>query len=77
MFLILGQRERSKMTERMFSRYLQLNRYQAATQQLYKKRLISRAELMTIKKRIGNLEMDMIVPKQKSTRHPRKITVTK
>ena len=65
------------MTERMFSRYLQLNRYQAVTQQLYKKRLISRAELMTIKKRIGNLEMDMSVPKQKSTRQPRKITATK
>lgn len=69
--------ERSKMTEKMFSRYLQLSRYQAVTQQLYRQRLISRSDLLTIKKHIDSLEMEMIIPKQKHARHPRKITVTK
>ena len=65
------------MTEKMFSRYLQLNRYQAVTQQLYKDKLISRSDVFAIKKHIAELEMDMIVPRQKHARHPRKITVNK
>ena len=65
------------MTERTFSRYLQLNRYQAVTQQLYRDKLISRKDLLAAKKRIAELEMSMIVAKPKNTRHPRKITVNK
>lgn len=63
------------MTERMFSRYLQLNRYQAVTMQLFRDKKISRSDVLAIKRRIADLEMDMIVPKQKNARHPRKITV--
>ena len=69
--------ERSQMTERMFSRYLQLNRYQVVTQQLFRDKLISRSDMLAMKKRIADLEMDLIVPKQKNVRHPRKITVNK
>jgi len=65
------------MTDRVFSQYLALNRHHAVTQQLYQQRLISRADMLAIKKHIADIEMSMIVPKQKTTHHPRKLTIIK
>ncbi len=65
------------MTEKTFTRYLQLNRYQAVTLQLFKNEQISRSDMLAIKKRIADLEMEMIMPKQKNARHLRKNTVTR
>ena len=63
------------MTERLFSRHLQLNRYQAVAVQLFKDKQISRSEMLAIRKRIAELEMDLITPKKKALQHPRKLTV--
>ena len=62
------------MTDRVFRQYLALNRHYAVTQQLYKKRLISRADMTAVKKHIADIEMAMIMPKQKTAHHPRKLT---
>ncbi len=63
------------MTERVFSKYLAFNRHYAVSLQLYQQRLISRADLMAIRKHIAEIEMAMIMPKQKTAHHPRKLTV--
>ncbi len=65
------------MTDRVFSQYLALNRHYAITAQLYKKQVITRSDLLAVKKRIADIEMSMIVPKQKASHHPRQLSVIK
>ena len=65
------------MTERVFSQYLALNRHYAITAQLYKEKLITRSDLIAVKKRIDEIEMSMIVPRQKTSHHPRQLSVIK
>ena len=62
------------MRERLFTTYLNLNRHYAVTEQLYRKKQITRADLKAVKDRISEIEMELIMPKQKSS-HPRKLTV--